>query len=80
VPNLDALSEDLIDIYARSGCEVTYVTDDGETRPYWPNRYLQALRRAMAAGESASVEFVVRLVEQPEPSRGFHYLCDAGSL
>jgi len=80
VSDLDPLADDLLGIYTQSGREVTYVTDGGETRPYWPNRYLQALKRAMAAGEGGLVDFVVRLVEQPEPSRGFHYLHDAGRL
>jgi hypothetical protein len=80
VSDLDTLADDLLGIYARSGREVTYVSDRGETRPYWPNRFLQALKRAIAEGDSAVLDFTVRLVAQPEPSRGFEYLRLAGRL
>lgn len=74
----DVLTEDLFNIYATAGREVTYTTDRGEERPYWANRYRQALQRAVEADEV--VEFVERLVMQGEPSRGFFYLKDAGRL
>jgi len=74
------LIDALFGIYSRAGAEVTYVTDRGERRPYWANRYLQALKRAVAEGDEAVLAFVERLVQQPEPSRGFFYLKDAGRL
>jgi hypothetical protein len=79
-----SLTDDLFAIYSRAGREVTYVTERGETRPYWANRYMQALKRAVdeqARGRARAIlEFAERLVEQPEPSRGFHYLHAAGRL
>jgi hypothetical protein len=74
----DVLTEDLFNIYATAGREVTYITDRGEKRPYWANRYRQALQRSVEADEV--IEFVERLVTQKEPSRGFGYLKDAGRL
>jgi hypothetical protein len=76
----DLLIKALLAIYSRAGTEVTYVTDRGERRPYWANRYLQAVKRAAAKGPDAVIEFVERLMNQPEPSRGFFYLKDAGRL
>jgi len=79
-----SLVDDLFAIYSRAGREVTYKTERGETRPYWANRYMQALKRAVedeANGDTNAVlQFVERLVSQPEPSRGFAYLLDAGRL
>src|SRR5918911_200334 len=74
----------LFAIYFRAGREVKYVTESGERRSYWANRYMQALKRAVeqeASGDQrAIVDFVERLVMQPEPSRGFHYLRGANRL
>ena len=36
----------LFAIYFRAGREVKYVTESGERRSYWANRYMQALKRA----------------------------------
>ncbi len=72
------LAEALFAIYSRAGHEVTYVTDRGETRNYWANRFRQALQRAVE--NDTVVEFVERLVTQEEPSRGFGYLHAAGRL
>lgn len=72
------LVQALFAIYSRAGAEVTYVTERGETRKYWANRYRQALQRAI---ENDTVgEFVERLVTQDEPSRGFGYLHAANRL
>jgi hypothetical protein len=67
-----ALYQDLLSIYARAGAEVTYETDKGETKPYWPKRFLQAVKRAEKNDEL--IPFVSRLVTEPEPSRGFYIL------
>jgi hypothetical protein len=79
-----SLTDDLFAIYSRAGREVTYVTESGERRPYWANRYMQALKRAVDAekngDERAILYFVERLVTQSEPSRGFHYLHAANRL
>jgi hypothetical protein len=79
-----SLADDLFAIYSRAGREVTYVTESGERRPYWANRYMQALKRAVDAAangdERAILDFVERLVTQPEPSRGFFYLQAANRL
>jgi hypothetical protein len=81
---MQVLADDLFAIYSRAGREVTYVTESGDRRPYWANRYMQALKRAVdeeANGtESAVIDFVERLVMQPEPSRGFFYLQAAKRL
>jgi hypothetical protein len=78
MPAIDLLTEDLFGIYAAAGREVTYITDRGERKAYWANRYRQAVQRAVDAGDV--VAFVERLVQQDEPSRGFGYLIDAGRL
>ena len=74
----NSLIEALFAIYSRAGAEVTYISDRGEQRPYWANRYRQALQRSVEANEV--IEFVERLVTQDEPSRGFFYLKDASRL
>jgi hypothetical protein len=80
-PLLQLLTQALLNIYARAGREVTYLTDAGERRPYWANRYLQALKRAIREGTlEALIKFVDDLVTREEPSRGFFYLKDAGRL
>lgn len=76
-PN-QSLTEALFGIYATAGKEVEYTTEKGERRPYWANRFRQALQRAVDEGDV--VGFVERLVAQPQPSRGFGYLADAGRL
>jgi hypothetical protein len=73
-----ALERDLFDIYLTAGREVKYLTEGDERRPYWPNKYRQALQRAINAHEVPF--FVSMLMEGPEPSRGFLYLKDAGRL
>ena len=75
---LDRLIEALFGIYTQAGTQVTYITDRGERRPYWANRYRQALQRSVENGEV--IEFVERLVMQNDPSRGFFYLKDADRL
>lgn len=75
---INSLIEALFAIYTRAGAEVTYTTDSGDVRPYWANRYRQALQRAVDGDEV--VAFVKRLVMQAEPSRGFLYLKEAGRL
>jgi hypothetical protein len=73
-----ALYEDLLSIYARAGAEVTYVTDRGETKAYWPKRFLQAVKRAQKNEDLFS--FVSRLVTEAEPSRGFFILKNVNRL
>lgn len=73
-----ALYQDLLSIYARAGAEVTYETERGEVRPYWAKRFLQAVKRSQKNDEL--FEFVVRLLQQDEPSRGFLILKKAGRL
>lgn len=79
-----SLIDDLLAIYTRAGHEVTYTTERGETRRYWANRYMQALKRALDheshGNSNAVVDFVEGLVTRPEPSRGFFYLRDADRL
>lgn len=76
--DIDQLTSDLLEIYTTTGREVTYLTEAGERRPYWPNRYLQAVRRAIA--DDDVVEFVERLVRRDDASRGFGYLQEADRL
>jgi len=78
VSEVDHLTSDLLAIYTTTGREVTYVTDSGETRAYWPHRYLQAVRRAIETDEV--LEFVERLVTRDDATRGFGYLQAAGRL
>jgi hypothetical protein len=74
----EALYHDLLSIYARAGAEVTYETDSGDVRPYWPKRFLQAVKRANKKGEL--FEFAHRLIRQDDVSRGFLVLKKAGRL
>jgi hypothetical protein len=78
VSDLQKLIDDLLAIYTKAGREVTYVTEAGEPRAYWPNRYLQAVRRAIDKDEV--VGFVERLVTRDDVTRGFGYLQDAGRV
>jgi hypothetical protein len=73
-----ALYQDLLSIYARAGAEVTYETDRGDIRPYWAKRFLQAVKRSQKNDEL--FDFVVRLLQPDEPSRGFLILKKAGRL
>lgn len=73
-----SLTEALFGIYASAGKEVEYTTEKGERRPYWANRYRQALQRAVDDGDV--IGFVERLVTRPGASRGFGYLADADRL
>ena len=79
-PAIRELEDRLFEIYHRAGREVTYRTDAGDLRAYWPKRYLQALRRAVEQGDDEVVQFTSRLVTSDHPSRGFGYLDDAGRL
>lgn len=73
-----ALYQDLLSIYARAGAEVTYETDDGQIKPYWAKRFLQAVKRAEKNDDL--VGFVDRLLRPKQPSRGFLILKKAGRL
>jgi hypothetical protein len=75
---LDLLIEALKAIYYTAGREVIYETENGEIRHYWPKRYWQALKRAIANDDV--VGFVEGVVTRDEPTRGFGYLEAAGRL
>ena|SRR5579862_4745413 len=77
---IDVLKQDLFSIYSEAGRSVTYTAESGKVRPYWPNRYLQGLKRAVEAGDAEVVAYVSRMVLADEPSRGFGYLADANRL
>jgi hypothetical protein len=79
-PDMRELQDRLFEIYHRAGREVTYTTEAGETRAYWPKRYLQTLRRAVEAGDDELIAFISRMVSTNTPSRGFGYLHDHGRL
>jgi hypothetical protein len=80
VDPMEALKRALFDLYYLAGRNVTYVADSGERRAYWPNRYLQAYKRAVADSDAEVLAYVVRMVRSDEPSRGFGYLKDANRL
>jgi hypothetical protein len=73
-----ALYQDLLSIYARAGAEVTYETDDGQVKPYWAKRFLQAVKRAERNDDLWG--FVDRLLRPEQPSRGFLILKKADRL
>lgn len=77
---MDALKEALFGLYYRAGRNVTYIAESGKVRPYWPNRYLQALKRAVEEGDAEVIAYVKRMVLADERSRGFGYLADADRL
>src|SRR3954454_15180222 len=77
---IDALKQDLFGIYYGAGRNVTYTAESGKLRAYWPNRYLQALKRAVEVGDAEVVAYVTRMVLSDEPSRGFGYLADSNRL
>lgn len=74
----EALYSDLLSIYARAGAEVSYETDAGDEKAYWPKRFLQKVKRAQKKDEVKA--FVERLVQGDKPSRGFFILKKAGRL
>jgi hypothetical protein len=67
----DSLTQALFQIYSDAGTQVTYVTEKGETRPYWANRFRQAVQRAV---EEDDVEGLVERMVTGQVSRGFGYL------
>ena len=80
VAPMEALKQDLFAIYYDCGRSVRYISDAGEDRPYWPNRYIQALKRAVEEGDAAVLALIGRLVFRGDPSRGFGILGDANRL
>ena len=68
---MEQLKRALFDLYYEAGRNVTYITDSGEPKPYWANRYLQGLKRAVADSDAEVLAYVTRLVMSDEPSRGF---------
>jgi hypothetical protein len=77
---IDILKRDLFSIYSEAGRNVTYTAESGKVRAYWPNRYLQGLKRAVEAGDAEVIIYVRRMVLADEPTRGFGYLADADRL
>lgn len=77
---IDALKRDLFSIYYECGRNVRYIADSGQDRPYWANRYLQALKRAVDVGDAEVLAYAARMVCSSEPSRGFGYLKAADRL
>lgn len=77
---MERLKQALFDLYYQAGRSVTYVTDSGEVKPYWANRYLQGLKRAVANSDTEALAYVTRMVMSDEPSRGFGYLKDGGRI
>lgn len=77
---VERLYEALFGLYYRAGREVTYVTAKGETRPYWPNYYLRALKQA--SEQNRIVPWVEGLIlgHPNSRSRGYEYLRDANRL
>jgi hypothetical protein len=78
VPAYDDLVDDLWFVYYAAGRDVTYVTEQGDRRPYWGKHYMLALECAIDAQDV--VTFVEGLVAAAEPARGFEYLRDARRL
>jgi hypothetical protein len=77
---MEVLKEDLFGLYYGAGRNVTYLADSGEVRAYWPNRYLQGLKRAVDISAAEVLAYARRMVVSDAPSRGFGYLEAAGRL
>lgn len=73
-----SLIRDLLWIYETTGREVTYVSPSGIRKPYWPYRYLQAVKRAIENGDV--VELVERIVMRGDSTSGFGCLQEARRL
>ena len=71
------LFDDCMDLYRRTGAEVTYVWPSGRIGPYWASRFLQKIRRDHANG--MIVEGVSAMVSKPAPE-GFGIIEEAGRL
>jgi hypothetical protein len=80
VDPMDALKTDLFALYYDAGRNVRYIAESGEDRAYWPNRYLQALKKAVESGDVEVVAYIRRMVLSDAPSRGFGYLEAANRL
>ena len=80
IDSMEALKADLFALYHEAGRNVTYLAESGETRKYWPNRYLQALKRAVDDSDAEVLAYVRRMVMSDTPSRGFGYLTTGGRL
>lgn len=75
-----ALFDDLLDLYYRSGQEVTYVLPSGRVGPYWPRRYHQMIKRYhFEAHPSRIVEATEKMVNKPS-TIGFGIIEDADRL
>ena len=75
-----ALFDDLLDLYYRSGAEVTYVLPSGRVGPYWPRRYLQMIKRHhLQWNPSRIIEATEKLVNKPS-TVGFGIIEDADRL
>jgi hypothetical protein len=80
VDPMETLKGDLFSLYYSAGRNVRYVADSGEDRAYWPNRFLQALRKAVEVGDAEVLAYARRMVMSDDPSRGFGYLDAADRL
>lgn len=79
----DALCEllyaDCVDLYQRTGAEVTYERPSGRIGAYWARRFMRKIDRDHAADPSAVVESVSSMVCKPAP-QGFGIIEEAGRL
>ncbi len=74
-----SLYEDCVDLYQRTGAEVTYVWPSGRVGPYWARRFMRKIVRDHEARPSGVVESVSEMVIKPAP-QGFGIIEDAGRL
>jgi hypothetical protein len=68
---IEALKQDLHNIYYRCGREVMRLNKYGELKPYWPKRFRQRLKMAETVGDDEVLAYVKRIVTRPTPTRGF---------
>src|SRR5258708_20038318 len=74
VAPMEALKADLFSLYYEAGRSVSYVAESGEIRKYWPNRYLQGLKRAVDHSDVEALAYGRRMVMSAEPPPAFRYL------
>ena len=75
----ELLYADCVDLYQRTGAEVTYEWPSGRIGPYWARRFMRKIDRDHAAEPSEVVESVTSMICKPAP-QGFGIIEEAGRL
>ncbi len=73
------LYDDCVELYQRTGAEVTYIWPSGRVGPYWARRFMRKIDHDHSAEPSRIIESVSSMVCKPAP-QGFGIIEEAGRL